>query len=678
MSSTYTAPLNFAVHRVQDLIDILGQAPYWYFFIGDHRPTSNTDLPDITYSNANTHFDPWSQIIEGKQVTKFAPGIRNIPYQFGKVFDQYDDGNGFDPTISDYYCIVNAGSYSHVFKCLWNNYGASSQIQPDFSQVSGANSILYQTSDGYQWKYLCSTDSANVSTYATPNWFPVFPNTTVANAAVPGSISVIQVGSGFSDLNTDANTLVSEGGKGYDNYTSGTFQANDIRVNSIPTLFGIANSTISTANGYYTGCVLYITSGTGVGQYKTILDYTSTPQGNFCNLDSQFTVTPTNGSQYEILPRVLVETDYGQTVNCYAMATVNSLASNSISSVIVLNQGAGYHQARARVIANAVVGVSTNAVVRPIVSPPGGHGSDALNELGARAALISITLANTEGGLIPASGTFRQIGLMDAPYFANVQLTLTGATGPFSSGEVLTQVTLATACINATMNTTSAIITGDDRALFTQRFSSNLQVWIANGSSQFIATINSVANDTSLTLTSNGAFNTTGAVISFVTAVADSVVLSAVTSSNVYVTNAEPNFSIGGLVYGSLSQNKATITGITRNLVDKDFGTFNQLYKYQVNMLAGAFIPNEVVTQGANATGLVHSYSNGFVYLSNLSTSLSSNGVNLTGQTSGAIASLVNAFSPELKRGSSLIKYLENVPVTNRTANQVFRIAYQF
>ncbi len=98
--------------------------------------------------------------------------------------------------------------------------------------------------------------------------------------------------------------------------------------------------------------------------------------------------------------------------------------SGVITDVNILDGGSGYTYANV-VVSDPDQLVSGNAaVIVATISPPGGHGSNPLKELGCFSVMTSLTLSGTEGGKIPV-GTdvypfdFRQITLLRDPLLAN-------------------------------------------------------------------------------------------------------------------------------------------------------------------------------------------------------------------------------------------------------------------
>lgn len=100
----------------------------------------------------------------------------------------------------------------------------------------------------------------------------------------------------------------------------------------------------------------------------------------------------------------------GDGTGATASARINAV-SNTISSIIVTNPGSGYTYATVG-IASAT---GSGATARAIMSPPRGHGSDPVRELGGSYLLINTRLQNSEGGKLTVDNDFRQIAIIQDP-----------------------------------------------------------------------------------------------------------------------------------------------------------------------------------------------------------------------------------------------------------------------
>lgn len=639
-----------------------------YFFYGDHTSESVKDI-DETYYGIN--IDPYHNMIAGKKVNAndVSLVVKNNPYVLNQVWDMYNHDDKF---LKDkkFFTIVDEGAYSHVYKCLDNNMGAKSTVQPAFSDIQGANTFLYQTSDGYRWKYMYSVSSAVVSKFSTADFFPLGSNTTVSAAAVAGALDIIEI---------------EDGGRGYNNYLYGAFSGSDVKINGNNVLYAISTAGAPNSNGYFTGCMIYLADGSGAGQYTTIRDYFCDNTGKYIVLSQAFPIEPTNGTHFQITPEIKVLGDGAQTSNAKVRALVNALASNSIYRAEVLNRGKGYSYFTGYAVANSVVGVIKPADLRPVYSPTKGHGSDPGTELFSNSVMITVSLIGNESNTIPAVNEYHQIGFIRNPTFANVTIQLSTPFGSFLPNESVVSITTSKYYSNVVTvagNTTISCANVD----FTKSFSANQMVFLstANGNQSQLATINSVTNASHVVLKSPALFSTNSITISTAVAVSNAVVSAVLTQNTITLTNCQPTFNVGDYIVGKTTGTTGTISLITISDQAKQFSTFVQLNKYKGTAQNGVLQENETVYQEAlnvaNAAlfsaAVVNSQT--IIYTSNQVGSFLT-GVNLVGNTSGAIVTITDKYPGELNFGSGETLYLENISPVQRSSNtETYKFVFEF
>jgi hypothetical protein len=637
----------------------------FYFFVSNHDIAD----PDDLYDNVRiTNISAYRNMIFGKRIqpNDAMTVTRNVPWVSGKVFSMYDDTNA-NLLFEDFYCMVNAGSFYHVYKCLDNNANTGSTSQPDFTAIEGANTILYQTADGYRWKYMYTVDETQVNNFSTAAYFPVTTNDEVVALSTNGAIDIIAV--------------VNSGGRGYDNYITGTFGLGDVQVGGNNNLFSIsaAGNTVSPDDGFYTGCIIYIYSGSGIGQYRDIVDYVVNSSGNFIVTNTVF-LEPQNSSGYQIYPKVLISGDGQQTTNAVARALVNSLASNSIYRVEMLNRGAEYFWVTANVVANDVVGVQEEATLRPIYSPPGGHGRDPNFELPFVGVALNIRLANNEANTILDTGQYKSFGIIKNPAFSNVQIEQADTAGVFLVGEPIVQlypISVGYASLNATgyLNFSSS----DIRTTW-PGFPILLQD--ADSGDTYFTTVTDQVNSTVLVV------NTT-----FLSAVSDTANLEVLMSfnftetglviinsdgSNIWVANVVHPLEVGDTIMGLVSGATATINALSRNNVEKNFDTFVELWTFETSGVVGSFSENELVLnnaetrQGSLYAAVLNTDAKTYLYTTNQVGIFFGSGIDhVSGANSGATAIIQEVFPPEVAYGSGEVIYMRNIGATiTRTEEQ--------
>ena len=112
----------------------------------------------------------------------------------------------------------------------------------------------------------------------------------------------------------------------------------------------------------------------------------------------------------------------GDGSSAIATASIN-LSSNTVSNLTITNPGSGYTYATVTISG----GGGSGANAKPIISPPGGHGSNPLYELGGNIVMINGRLINSEGSTLPIDHTYRQVGLViDPKKFNSTEISANG------------------------------------------------------------------------------------------------------------------------------------------------------------------------------------------------------------------------------------------------------------
>jgi hypothetical protein len=109
------------------------------------------------------------------------------------------------------------------------------------------------------------------------------------------------------------------------------------------------------------------------------------------------------GSGYGAAPAVTITGDgTGATANSTIVAGV-------VTAVTITAPGTGYTRA-------TVAFASGAAAATAIISPKGGHGSDAVEELGGKYIMLNVRLDGTESNTFSTANEFRQVGIVRDPY----------------------------------------------------------------------------------------------------------------------------------------------------------------------------------------------------------------------------------------------------------------------
>ena len=116
---------------------------------------------------------------------------------------------------------------------------------------------------------------------------------------------------------------------------------------------------------------------------------------------------PGSGYSPSVLPIITIT---GDGSGAEAVASVNA-TTTGIDSIIITNKGKDYTYANVAIA--AILGSEANA--RVVLSPPGGHGSDPVEELGGSFVIINPRLKGSEDGILDIQNETRQISLLKNP-----------------------------------------------------------------------------------------------------------------------------------------------------------------------------------------------------------------------------------------------------------------------
>ena len=374
--------------------------PSYYFAASKPTQWDNELQADTPYDNESISKRFKQELLFGKRIqpADVAYMIRKIQWQANTRFDQYDD-LAEDLYNSNFYVLTTDNK---VYKCLYN--GGSNTYTLSGAEPTDTTANVFSTSDGYKWKYMYTLSTANNNKFSTQDYIPVDANSSIIAASVNGSIEVI---------------YTNDTGLGYITTTSGTVQET-----VTDSIYKIETATSSTQNNFYTTSAFYITGGSGEGQITPISSYVTNGSGHFVITQSTLTDVDQT-STYLISPQIKIT---GDGTGALAYCTVNNAVNSYfIDSVTVINKGQNYSYANVEVVANTSYG--SNASMRAIISPDGGHGANPYAELGSKYICISTTFSNNESNTITTNTTFRQAGIMyDPKTYSNNSLSYTGTT----------------------------------------------------------------------------------------------------------------------------------------------------------------------------------------------------------------------------------------------------------
>lgn len=418
MSSLITK--KFRIHIAEQLKESLEEndPTQYYAFISQVQPWSNEASPPSPQNTIQyTDYDIWRGMIGLKKVSNNSVSFSIPKYTWtsNTVYTEYSNLNE-NLFESQFYAFT---SEQNVYKCMFNNNDNPSTVEP-----TGTSTSTITTSDGYKWKFMYNISNAELDRFLTENFIPVKTLTSDDSSA---QFDVQQAASNGSILIYD----VTNRGSGY--------LENKGQVVSVPTSTTlVVNSSASGTDKVYNGSTVFISSGLGSGQLREIVNYAATTRT--LTLNTAFSVVPNTQSTYHIGPKIEIQGD-GRNASAYA-----NVSGGEISQITSINNGLNYSKASVSITANTSFGSGATAIA--YLSPPGGHGSDPVEELGGSNVSFNVKFIGEESGFVAANNQFRVFGLIKdvrlnsngsvatGPRFdQTTRLTLTSVSGSFSQDE---------------------------------------------------------------------------------------------------------------------------------------------------------------------------------------------------------------------------------------------------
>lgn len=654
----------FNIASAKDFIASVSNSAYYVTF-GKHTPYVGTDAaiehPIDSYSSKILTL--YDDMIFGKKVEEHHLSLVTNKYiwESNTSYAMYDDTK--DLLDENYFVAAPDGSNYNVYKCIYNSMGEPSTVMPSTVDTS----VVFE-SDGYAWKYLYTIEEPDWNTFTTTTFMPLGANSDIQESATDRSIEVI---------------LVDYSGSYYNNWTLGSFETGDQLVST--TQFKLIGSA-STFNDFYKGCIIEFTTTTGK-EYREILSYVVSGSNKTITIDSPVANPVTVGDTYKIYPKVKLISDGSESNTALAWAIVNSESSNSISSIEILNTGKGYRRVSAQVHADESVGVLDFASLRPIVSPVGGHGFDPTEELPSSSVCLSLKLTGTESNNLIADNDFRNIALIKNPYFANVVLHYDGTTSIFNLGEEVVQYKPTQ--LMGTVTANSSGVYGIDTD-FTNSLEHSDKLLIQNSSTSFYTSVNTVVDDTTLTVWPVPASNIATSTISSLRILSSGKVTSYL-SNAVFLSDVTYNFNTTNPVLGANSFAIITPTEVVNNgKPTNQLNTFQQTVKFEGGRTSTEnFIQDELVyEQGSfsdenlRPTGRLYSYIDDvtdYIFITNENQPFSTTAT-IVGNTSGATFSSVNKYNGDLIKDSGKVLYITNVEAVSKsnTSTETIKLTLTF
>lgn len=373
--------------------------------------------------------------------------VRRYDWSIGEVYDYYSDSEDmFDDIVPKrFYVLVDE---ERVYKCIDNAGAGPSLVAPIHTDAE-----IRKLSDGYRWKFLYQipeskrkflTKTKGNSIGYMPVEFVDYPRRSnddrflqwnVQQAAVNGEIAHIRLNPEIKPFlrpdrcvfSNNNNVVVSQVGVGATGVT-------------------LSSPYLSSVVDWYNNMVLSIDSSAGQGQRRRIVKYArpSSDQA-YVVLDKPISIplsAGSNPSRFSIVPNIEIDGDgssnyteynpYAKTAEAAVRFSSNEEPARDavVTDFEMVDPGKNYTFASVRVVAGLtadstrVPGGTIENVGVAVMSPPGGHGSNPVIELGCSSLMIVKEFDRTEGDKVSTENDYRQVGIILNPYLTKPQYRL--------------------------------------------------------------------------------------------------------------------------------------------------------------------------------------------------------------------------------------------------------------
>lgn len=341
--------------------------------------------------------------------------IKYYPWQKDLVYVEYDDR--VDLTDQRFYAVVgpndnDTGDY-RVYKCLSNNNGATVTNPPNYSPTTPGQ--IYETADGYVWKYMYRITDLEFEAYNAIGYIPLVdgfdPNPSANTGGQLSSILVENPDDNFGYLE-EAGSLVGSP------FTSGVMIIDP-------------STTVSPITNYYVGQYIYTTNPDGITSrlFKIVYYRYNQSTGNaeirvgpelLTGAANPVAAGVQSVASWVIFPEIRIKGDGSGAV------AIPVISEGRIRSITVLATGSSYRTITAEVVDPAfdfdpedTNTTDVRAVIRPRLTPDGGHGYNLINEFRCKHFSFYAYITAEDNTKIGDTNTYAGVGIVKNPTFAN-------------------------------------------------------------------------------------------------------------------------------------------------------------------------------------------------------------------------------------------------------------------
>jgi hypothetical protein len=381
---------------------IQNKSAVYYYYLGKTLTWDDEAEPPLPENNNSYEMDARNNIITLKQISlnDVAFITRRVDWASGTVFDMYDDTYlNSDPLEQRNFYVLTENF--NVYKCISNNSGAQSTVEP-----SGTDVDYFSTADGYVWKFMFFLPLALRNKFMTASLMPVPKQVKnkYYSAGVIEDYTIVHAGNSY-DVD-EAYPVVAGNGTGADidiTVEDGTITA--ITINNGGTGYTNPQLTIMPGNsleGEGADINLILSSPGDLETLQANVELLTAPR------DVSYILVQSSSQGYTAAPAVTIT---GDGTGAVATSVIDS--NGQVTDIVLTSRGQNYSYANVSIAAEDLGGgVSATASARAIISPIGGHGSNAPRELHADTLSFYAAFEDETNQGVTISNDYRQFGII--------------------------------------------------------------------------------------------------------------------------------------------------------------------------------------------------------------------------------------------------------------------------
>ena len=410
-----------------------------YLGIGKHTAWSDDSNPPTPTDSPKSHNEAKNALTAMKKVgaDSITLSVPRVNWTTSTKFTMYSHEMS-EEVIPNSYVVTEASNQYNVYKCINNkkHLDAGQGVQSTVSTVkpTGTSNDIFETSDGYAWKFMFSIQLAEALKFLTKDYLPVkyitsqptdtnsaeYKQWQVQQAALstPNSIDWVDI----IDDNVNSGHA---GGSGYNAPISETGVTPGEGSTTVTlSISGAGDISSATSNDYANYALVYTKDGAATSNQRKITNWSFNSGTNTATItiDSAFAAGEGDGTgAIVIAPNVVLTSGDGTNFAAYAV-----LIGDQVSKINITNGGSGYTYAVAQVEGNVATSATTSAKVTPMISPTNGHGFNPVEELNGYYAMVALKLEydeqdtrnSTLKSVFPVTGAtaaFRQVIILSDP-----------------------------------------------------------------------------------------------------------------------------------------------------------------------------------------------------------------------------------------------------------------------